>query len=253
MQYCGSARPAEGDLQNGSGRPGPYRSVRSCACSFPQRDHRARKCVFRVTLIVLGFLGIHGLPPGKKANGTNVRYNELDKPVAIARRRAEGDGSEQRNARPKGHGSRLRMSVEFLCLCCEAATAAPPARLRAKETEMAMQLGHVHIKTRDDPQKVAKFYIDNFGATVKRETPGRGCQLDLHGVQLNVTTINADQNHEQHVGIEHIAIETDDYPGAVANLKKNGAQVLEERFNNGRHVCWVAAPDGAQMELIEKV
>jgi hypothetical protein len=62
---------------------------------------------------------------------------------------------------------------------------------------MAMQLGHVHIKTREDPQKVAKFYIDNFGATVKREIPGRGCQLDLHGVQLNVTTIIADQNHEQ--------------------------------------------------------
>ena len=34
---------------------------------------------------------------------------------------------------------------------------------------MAMQLGHVHVKTREDPQKVAKFYIDNFGATVKRE------------------------------------------------------------------------------------
>ena len=51
---------------------------------------------------------------------------------------------------------------------------------------MAMQLGHVHIKTREDPQKVAKFYIDNFGATVKREIPGRGCQLDLHGVQLGV-------------------------------------------------------------------
>ena len=71
-------------------------------------------------------------------------------------------------------------------------------------------------------------------------------------MQLNVTTIIADQKHEQHVGIEHIAIETDDYAGAVANFKKNGAQILEERFN-GRHVCWVAAPDGAQMELIEKV
>ena len=81
---------------------------------------------------------------------------------------------------------------------------------------MAMQLGHVHIKTREDPQKVAKFYIDNFGATVKRETPGRGCQLDLHGVQLNVTTINPDQNHEQHVGIEHIAIETDPLVGSGA-------------------------------------
>ncbi|HZU88034.1 MAG TPA: hypothetical protein VE993_02140 [Stellaceae bacterium] len=36
---------------------------------------------------------------------------------------------------------------------------------------MAMQLGHVHIKTRGDPQKVAKSYIDNFGATVKRKFP----------------------------------------------------------------------------------
>jgi catechol-2,3-dioxygenase len=106
-----------------------------------------------------------------------------------------------------------------------------------QEIAMAMLLGHVHIKTGDDPQKVAQFYIDNFGATLKRETPGRGCQLDLHGVQLNVTTTNPDQNHEQHVGIEHIAIETDDYAGAVANLKKNGAQIA----------------DDAQMELIEKV
>ena len=69
---------------------------------------------------------------------------------------------------------------------------------------------------------------------MKRETPGRGCQLDLHGVQLNVTTINADQNHEQHVGIEHIAIETDDYPGALANFKKNGAHVLARISQRGR-------------------
>jgi hypothetical protein len=32
---------------------------------------------------------------------------------------------------------------------------------------MAVQLGHVHIKTREDLQNVVKFYIDNFGATVK--------------------------------------------------------------------------------------
>jgi hypothetical protein len=42
----------------------------------------------------------------------------------------------------------------------------------------------------------------------------------------------------------------DDYAGALANFKKNGAQIFEERVSNGRHVCWVAAPDGAQMELI---
>src|SRR5262249_22197809 len=143
------------------------------------------------------------------------------------------------------------MPVEFLCSCCQAAR----GKSQREETSMAMQLGHVHIKTKEDPQKVAKFYIDNFGATVKREIPGRGCQLDLHGVQLNVTTIIADQNHEQHVGIEHIAIETDDYAGALANFKKNGAQILEERVNNGRHVLGRRArrrADGADREGLRR-
>ena len=118
---------------------------------------------------------------------------------------------------------------------------------------MAMQIGHVHIKTNDDPSKVAKFYIDNFGATVKQDIPGRGVQVDLAGLQLNITSIIATQNHEQHVGIEHIAVQTDDYAGVTAKLKANGAKILEELVNNGRHVCWVEGPDGAQMELIEKV
>ena len=75
------------------------------------------------------------------------------------------------------------MPVEFLCSCCQAARrwrrlGGPLVNPSGKreETGMAMQLGHVHIKTREDPQKVAKFYIDNFGATVKREIPGRGRQ-----------------------------------------------------------------------------
>jgi catechol 2,3-dioxygenase-like lactoylglutathione lyase family enzyme len=117
---------------------------------------------------------------------------------------------------------------------------------------MAMAIGHVHIKT-GDPQKTAQFYIENFGATMKREVPGRGVQVDLHGLQLNITTVIDTQKHEQHLGIEHIAVETDDYAGTLARLRGNGARILEELVNNGRRVCWVAAPDGAQMELIEKV
>jgi predicted enzyme related to lactoylglutathione lyase len=117
---------------------------------------------------------------------------------------------------------------------------------------MAMEIGHVHIKTKD-PQKAAQFYINNFGATMKRDIPGRGVQLDLHGLQLNVTTIIDAQKHEQHLGIEHIAVQTDDYAGTIAKLRGSGARILEEMFNNGRHVCFVEGPDGAHMELIEKV
>ena len=80
---------------------------------------------------------------------------------------------------------------------------------------MATELGHVHIETRRRSAEGRQFYIDNFGATVKK-----CCQLDLHGVQLNVTTINPDQNHQQHVGIEHIAIETDDMPAPSGTSPK---------------------------------
>ena len=79
---------------------------------------------------------------------------------------------------------------------------------------MAMEIGHVHIKTKD-PKQTVQFYVDNFGATLKREVPGRGFQVDLHGLQLNITTTIPTQNHEQHLGIEHIALQTDDYAGTV--------------------------------------
>ena len=66
----------------------------------------------------------------------------------------------------------------------------------------------MHIKTQD-AKKTAQFYIDNFGATMKREVDGRGFQLDLHGLQLNVTTIIDTQKHEQKLGIEHYFVEED--------------------------------------------
>ena len=54
-------------------------------------------------------------------------------------------------------------------------------------------------------------------------------------------------------GIEHIALETDDYAGTMAKLRRNGARILEEvPPNNGRHVAFIECPDGAQMELIER-
>jgi hypothetical protein len=45
------------------------------------------------------------------------------------------------------------------------------------------------------------------------------------------------------------------YPGTLAKLKANGVRILEEMppNNGGRHVCFLEAFDGAQMELIEKV
>jgi catechol 2,3-dioxygenase-like lactoylglutathione lyase family enzyme len=116
---------------------------------------------------------------------------------------------------------------------------------------MAFNLNHVHLKTRD-PAATIRFYIENFGATLKATTE-TGYNLDLHGLQLNVTDLNAAQKHEQHYGIEHIAVNTNDYPGTLASLRKQGVTILEELPREvGRRVCFVQAPDGAQMEVIER-
>ena len=118
---------------------------------------------------------------------------------------------------------------------------------------MSFAVQHVHLKTHD-PKQTAQYYIDNFGATLKGEISGRGVRVDLHGLQLNITGLIAAQNHEQHYGIEHMAVETTDFAATLAQLRKNGVRILEELPpNNGRRVCFVEAPDGAQMEVIEKV
>ena len=46
---------------------------------------------------------------------------------------------------------------------------------------MAMQLGHVHIKTREDPQKVAKFYIDPPKSEVRSRLAAGGNRIRTLG------------------------------------------------------------------------
>ena len=117
---------------------------------------------------------------------------------------------------------------------------------------MSFTLNHVHLKTHD-PRQTAQFYIDNFGAAMVGEIGTRGYRVNLHGLTLNITTIVDGQTREQHYGVEHIALNTDDYSGTLAKLRASGVRVLEEMPpNNGRRVCFLEAPDGAQVEVIEK-
>jgi predicted enzyme related to lactoylglutathione lyase len=117
---------------------------------------------------------------------------------------------------------------------------------------MALQINHVHVKTRD-PHKAAQFYIDNFGATIVSEVGRNGYRLNLHGLMLNISGFVETQAREQHYGLEHLAVDTDDYPGTMAKLHANGVKVLEELTGStGRRVGFCEGPDGSQMEIIEK-
>ena len=117
---------------------------------------------------------------------------------------------------------------------------------------MAIGIHHVHVKTRD-PKQTLQFYVENLGATLIADRGARGYQVNLHGLQLNITPIIDTQTREQHYGIEHIAVDTVDYAGTLAKFRANGARVLEELpATNGRRVGFVEAPDGAQIEVIER-
>jgi catechol 2,3-dioxygenase-like lactoylglutathione lyase family enzyme len=117
---------------------------------------------------------------------------------------------------------------------------------------MALQLNHVHVKTRD-PGQTAQFYVDNFGATIVGEAGRNGYRLNLHGLMLNVTTLIETQTREQQYGLEHVAVDTDDYPGTMARLRANGVKILEELTgSSGRRVGFCEGPDGTQMEIIER-
>jgi catechol 2,3-dioxygenase-like lactoylglutathione lyase family enzyme len=118
---------------------------------------------------------------------------------------------------------------------------------------MAIAVHHVHVKTRD-PKQTMQFYVDNLGATLIADRGERGYQVNLHGLQLNITPLIDTQTREQHYGLEHIAVDTDDYPGTLARFRANGVRVLEELPpTNGRRVGFLQAPDGVQIEVIEKV
>src|SRR5437870_13243658 len=73
---------------------------------------------------------------------------------------------------------------------------------------------HVHVKTRD-PKQTMQFYVDNLGATLIADMGARGYRVNLHGLQLNITGLIDTQRREQHYGLEHIAVDTDDYSGTL--------------------------------------
>jgi catechol 2,3-dioxygenase-like lactoylglutathione lyase family enzyme len=117
---------------------------------------------------------------------------------------------------------------------------------------MALQINHIHLKTRD-PKKAVQFYVDNFGARIVSEVGRNGYRLNLHGLMMNVSGFVETQTREQHYGMEHVAVDTDDYPGTMATLRANGVKILEELIgSSGRRVGFCEGPDGVQMEIIEQ-
>ncbi len=116
---------------------------------------------------------------------------------------------------------------------------------------MPIKFRHLHIKTRD-PKKTADWWVENLGAKITGKAHVTGFSLDLDGIRFNVTTIREDQTHQQHLGLEHLAIRTDDINGLVNKLKANGARLLEEwkNVNTGQKQFFMETPEGVRLEIM---
>jgi Lactoylglutathione lyase and related lyases len=97
---------------------------------------------------------------------------------------------------------------------------------------MAFRINHLHLKT-PDPKKTADFYVEYTGAKVLKENTrpdgSKNYRLDLHGVELNVTEFLTEQKLTQFYGLEHVAIDTNNFDGEVTKIKSAGLKILEER------------------------
>jgi len=61
-----------------------------------------------------------------------------------------------------------------------------------------------------------------------------------------------EQKLEQFYGLEHVAIDTDNFAGEVAKIKAAGIKILEERvLPDGRKVCFFEGPQGVRLEFLE--
>ena len=116
---------------------------------------------------------------------------------------------------------------------------------------MTFKLNHVHLKTKN-PERTAKFYVDMFGANSAGPTTSGGMRLNLHGLSLNVSDFMETQKRKQKYGMEHIAIETDEFDVVVANVKAQGVEIIEMIAAPGvRRVCFFEGPDNVEIELME--
>ena len=120
---------------------------------------------------------------------------------------------------------------------------------------MAFRINHLHLKS-PEPQKTVDWYVKHVGAKIVSERTGPNgrvtYRLDLHGVPLSVTEFLEEQKLAQFYGLEHVAIDTDDFAAEVARIKAAGIKVLEERvLPDGRKVCFFEGPQGVRLEFLE--
>jgi catechol 2,3-dioxygenase-like lactoylglutathione lyase family enzyme len=134
----------------------------------------------------------------------------------------------------------------------------------------AFKFDHVHIIS-EDPQASAKWYVEMFGATIAADTMARGAPQIF--VELGRMTIlirgrrpgeepaparpirpYADFSSHNGWGTDHFGFMYEgDLEALCTTLRAKGVTLSVElkRGVNGSLLCYVAAPDGVSIELMQ--
>ncbi len=126
---------------------------------------------------------------------------------------------------------------------------------------MQLQFEHVHYRC-SDLEEVKRFYCDVMGAeyldTVELSDGRRIMKLRLGGVLLffsPAAEVRTPEPADQRMGAYHIAFFVEDHDEAVAYYKQRGAKFVREGVmaSPTLKVAFIEAPDGMQVELMQKL
>jgi lactoylglutathione lyase len=120
---------------------------------------------------------------------------------------------------------------------------------------------HIHLRTRD-PQAMIAYFRDVFDAKPIEFVQSNGVprvDLDLDGLIIFIAPVAADAHiaaspREPHLGLDHFGLRVDSVDDTVAELKRRGADVIDEprTIRPGVRIAFVRAPDDVRIELLER-
>lgn len=122
-----------------------------------------------------------------------------------------------------------------------------------------IRIDHLHIKSRE-PEAAAAFYVRAFGARETGRQPvaaGLRVMLDLAGLAVFVESVPDEAPATPPPpfrGVEHLGLAVDDLDAVLADLAAKGVALESgpSAPRPGVRIAFVAAPDGARVELVER-
>jgi len=118
---------------------------------------------------------------------------------------------------------------------------------------------HLHLRS-PDPEAAAAFYVNMLGADITNRVPTpRGLRIivALGGVTMFIEEVPMGTHAAPlapYVGVEHVGLSVTGLHAAVAEMKTKGAYFTLEPTSPrpGVTIAFVQAPDGVQVELLER-